>query len=90
VLKVCINAKLPEDFAIPTLVENYSSGVAMAFNEGAVNHTCNISKVNGKIESQNPYPVENSNFYVCSSSASNVKFHDEDNYQNLLSIMNSL
>lgn len=48
-MKVCVNAKLPEDFAIPIPVENYSSSVAIAFNEGAVKHVCFISKINDRI-----------------------------------------
>lgn len=49
VLKVCVNAKLPEDFAIPIPVGNYSSSAAIAFNECAVKHVCFIFQVSDKI-----------------------------------------
>ena len=38
--EVCVYAKLPRSFQIPTPVGNYSPDWAIAFNKGTVKHLC--------------------------------------------------
>ena len=88
-------AKLPKGFHIPTPVGNYSPDWAIAFNEGAVKHIYFIAETKGTMESLNLRPIEQAKISCAKKlfneiSTSNVKYHDVDSYQSLLTIMNKI
>lgn len=90
--EVCVYAKLPKGFSIPTPVGNYSPDWAIAFNEGTVKHIYFIAETKGTMESMNLRPIEQAKI-ACAKrlfnqlSTSKVKYHDVDSYQSLLDIM---
>lgn len=93
--EVCVYAKLPKGFAIPTPVGNYSPDWAIAFNEETVKHIYFIAETKGTMESLNLRPIEQAKIACAKKlfndiSTSNVRYHDVDSYQTLLNIMNSL
>src|SRR5690606_11932407 len=93
--EVCVYAKLPRGFAIPTPVGNYSPDWAIAFNEGSVKHIFFIAETKGTMESMNLRPIEQAKIACAKKlfneiSTSKVKYHDVDSYQSLLDIMGKL
>ncbi len=93
--EVCVYAKLPKGFAIPTPVGNYSPDWAIAFNKDSVKHIFFVAETKGTMESLNLRPIEQAKISCAKKlfnemSTSNVKYHDVDSYQNLLAIMNTL
>ena len=93
--EVCVYAKLPKGFHIPTPVGNYSPDWAIAFNEGSVKHIYFVAETKGTMESLNLRPIEQAKIACAKKlfneiSTSNVKYHDVDSYQSLLTIMNKL
>jgi len=93
--EVCVYAKLPRGFAIPTPVGNYSPDWAIAFNAGSVKHIYFIAETKGTMDSLSLKPIEQAKIDCAKKlfnelSTSNVKYHNVDSYQNLLSVMNSL
>lgn len=93
--EVCVYAKLPKGFAIPTPVGNYSPDWAIAFNEGSVKHIYFIAETKGTMESLNLRPIEQAKISCAKKlfneiSTSKVKYHDVDSYQHLLDIMSKL
>ena len=93
--EVCVYAKLPKGFAIPTPVGNYSPDWAIAFYEGTVKHIYFIAETKGTMESLNLRPIEQAKIKCAKKlfnhlSASKVKYHDVDSYQSLLNIMGKL
>ncbi|WP_209124473.1 type III restriction-modification system endonuclease [Alkalihalobacillus sp. BA299] len=93
--EVCVYAKLPKGFAIPTPVGSYSPDWAIAFNKGSVKHIYFIAETKGTMESLNLRPIEQAKI-ACAKrlfnqiSTSKVKYHDVDSYQSLLNIMGKL
>lgn len=93
--EVCVYAKLPKGFHIPTPVGNYSPDWAIAFNEGMVKHIYFIAETKGTMESLNLRPIEQAKISCAKKlfneiSTSKVKYHDVDSYQSLLNIMNAI
>ena len=93
--EVCVYAKLPRTFHIPTPVGNYSPDWAIAFYEGMVKHIFFVAETKGTMESLELRPIEQAKINCAKKlfnemSTSNVKYHDVDSYQSLLNIMNSL
>ena len=93
--EVCVYAKLPKGFHIPTPVGNYSPDWAIAFNEGTVKHIFFVAETKGTMDSLNLRPIEQAKIACAKKlfneiSTSHVKYHDVDSYQSLLTIMNSL
>ncbi len=93
--EVCVYAKLPRGFHIPTPVGNYSPDWAIAFNEGTVKHIFFVAETKGTMESLSLKPIEKAKISCARRlfneiSTENVKYHDVDSYQSLLNIMNSL
>ena len=93
--EVCVYAKLPRTFHIPTPVGNYSPDWAIAFYEGTVKHIFFVAETKGTMESLELRPIEQAKINCAKKlfnemSTSNVKYHDVDSYQSLLNIMNSL
>lgn len=93
--EVCVYAKLPRGFHIPTPVGNYSPDWAIAFNEGSVKHIYFVAETKGTMESLNLRPIEQAKISCAKKlfneiSTNKVKYHDVDSYQSLLNIMNSI
>ena len=93
--EVCVYAKLPKGFAIPTPVGNYSPDWAIAFNEGTVKHIYFIAETKGTMDSLSLKPIERAKIDCAKKlfnelSTSKVKYHNVDSYQNLLVVMNTL
>lgn len=93
--EVCVYAKLPRTFKIPTPVGNYSPDWAIAFYEGTVKHIFFVAETKGTMESLNLRPIEQAKIACAKKlfnemSTSNVRYHDVDSYQSLLNVMKSL
>ena len=93
--EVCVYAKLPKGFAIPTPVGNYSPDWAIAFYEGAVKHIYFIAETKGSMESMHLRKIEDAKIKCAKRlfnelSTSKVKYHEVDSYQTLLNVMNGL
>lgn len=93
--EVCVYAKLPRTFQIPTPVGNYSPDWAIAFYEGTVKHIFFIAETKGTMESLELRPIEQAKISCAKKlfnemSNSKVVYHDVDSYQSLLDIMNSI
>ena len=93
--EVCVYAKLPRTFKIPTPVGNYSPDWAIAFYEGTVKHIFFVAETKGTMESLNLRPIEQAKISCAKKlfnemSTSNVRYYDVDSYQSLLNVMESL
>lgn len=90
--EVCVYAKLPKGFAIPTPVGNYSPDWAIAFYEGKVKHIFFIAETKGTMESLNLRHIEQAKISCAKKlfndiSTSNVRYDAVDSYQGLLDIV---
>jgi type III restriction enzyme len=93
--EVCVYAKLPRGFHIPTPMDNYNPDWAIAFNEGSVKHIYFIAETKGTLSSLELRPIEQAKIRCARKlfnelSTSYVKYHDVTSYQELLDIMGSL
>ncbi len=93
--EVCVYAKLPRGFSIPTPVGNYSPDWAIAFYAGTVKHIFFIAETKGTMESMNLRPIEQAKIACAKKlfneiSTEDVVYHDVDSYQSLLNIMERL
>ena len=93
--EVCVYAKLPRTFQIPTPMGNYSPDWAIAFYEDKVKHIFFVAETKGTMESLELRPIEQAKISCAKKlfnemSTSNVVYHEVDSYQNLLNIMNSI
>ncbi len=93
--EVCVYAKLPRSFQIPTPVGNYAPDWAIAFNKGAVKHIFFIAETKGSMDSMQLKEVERAKIGCAEKlfnnlSTSNVRYHKVDSYQTLLDIMKSM
>jgi type III restriction enzyme len=96
--EVCVYAKLPrgpKGFYIPTPVGNYTPDWAIAFKRGAVKHIFFIAETKGTMDSLNLRAIEQAKISCAKKlfnemSTSKIKYHEVDNYQNLLDIMQTL
>ena len=89
------HSALPKGFHIPTPVGNYSPDWAIAFNDGSVKHIYFIAETKGTMDSLELRPIEQAKIACAKKlfneiSTSNVRYHDVDSYQSLLTIMNKL
>lgn len=96
--EVVVYAKLPRGprgFYIPTPVGKYSPDWAISFKKGAIKHIFFIAETKGTMDSLQLRPIEQAKI-ICAKklfnelSTSEVKYHDVDTYQNLLSVIDSL
>ncbi len=90
--EVCVYAKLPRGFAIPTPVGNYSPDWAIAFYEGKVKHIFFIAETKGTMESLDLRPIEQAKISCAKKlfndiSTGNVRYDAVDSYQSLLDIV---
>lgn len=93
--EVCVYAKLPRSFQIPTPVGNYSPDWAIAFNQGTVKHIYFIAETKGSMDSMQLKPVEKAKIDCAEKlfndvSSSNVRYHKVDSYERLLDIMKDI
>lgn len=93
--EVCVYAKLPKSFSIPTPVGNYSPDWAIAFHAGTVKHIFFIAETKGTMESLQLRPIEQAKIACAKKlfneiSTDDVVYHDVDSYQSLLNIMEKL
>lgn len=93
--EVCVYAKLPKGFAIPTPVGSYSPDWAIVFKEGTVKHIYFVAETKGTMESLQLRPIEKAKISCARKlfneiSTDNVVYHDVDSYQSLLNIMPSI
>ena len=93
--EVCVYAKLPRAFRIPTPVGNYLPDWAIVFNKGTVRHIFSVAETKGAMESSELRPIEQAKI-ACAKKLFNemfggdVVYHEVDGYQSLLDIMNSI
>ena len=93
--EVCVYAKLPRAFQIPTPVGNYSPDWAIAFYEGTVKHIFFVAETKGSMDSLELRPIEQAKIACAKKlfreiSTNKVVYHEVDSYQNLLDIMKSV
>lgn len=92
--EVCVYAKLPKGFYIPTPMGNYSPDWAIAFKEGTVKHIYFIAETKGGLGLE-LRPVEDAKIQCAKKlfnkmSTSQVRYEAVTSYQDLLSKMNGL
>ncbi|NBI68111.1 restriction endonuclease subunit R [Pseudoflavonifractor sp. 60] len=90
--EVCVYAKLPKGFSIPTPVGNYSPDWAIAFYKGSVKHIFFIAETKGTMESLNLKPIERAKIQCAKRlfaqlSDCCVVYDVVKTYQDLLNIM---
>ena len=90
--EVCVYAKLPRSFQIPTPVGNYAPDWAIAFNKGTVKHIFFIAETKGSLESMELRGVEKAKI-ACArklfndASTSSVRYGAISKYEELLDII---
>ncbi|WP_449315263.1 restriction endonuclease [Rubneribacter sp.] len=93
--EVCVYAKLPRSFQIPTPVGNYAPDWAIAFNKGAVRHVFFIAETKGSMGSMHLDTVENAKVACAKKvfnelSTSDVRYHEVSNYDDLLMVIQGI
>ena len=93
--EVCVYAKLPKNFYIPTPVGNYSPDWAIAFNEGSVKHIYFLAETKGSLDSLQMRAVESAKIECAKKlfnkmSTSTVRYENVTGYADLLNKMSSL
>ena len=93
--EVCVYAKLPKGFHIPTPVGNYSPDWAIAFYEGTVKHIFFIAETKGSMDSFNLRPIEKAKTDCAKKlfnevSGSKVRYDVVNDYQRLLDVIRIL
>lgn len=95
--EVCVYAKLPRSFQIPTPVGNYAPDWAIAFNDGyGIKHIYFVAETKGTMDSLELRGIEKAKtdcvrtLFNKIKLANKVRYEVIDNYQTLLSIMNSI
>lgn len=91
--EVCVYAKLPRGFQIPTPVGNYSPDWAIAFNDSyGIKHIYFIAETKGTLESLQLRPIEQAKIKCARKlfnelSTNAVRYHDVVDYQQMLDII---
>lgn len=90
--EVCVYAKLPKGFFIPTPVGNYSPDWAIAFYEGTVKHIYFVAETKGSMDTLNINAIERSKIDCAKKlfgklSSSDIIYEHITSYQDLLNIM---
>jgi type III restriction enzyme len=89
--EVCVYAKLPRSFQIPTPVGNYAPDWAIAFNKGTVKHIFFIAETKGSLGMQlrgvEQAKIECARKLFNDVSTSNVRFGAITKYEELLNII---
>lgn len=94
-MEVCVYAKLPKTFKIPTPVGNYSPDWAIAFNKGAVKHIFFIAETKGSMNSMDLRPIEKAKIECAKAlfnniETSNVRYYNVTDYETLLTVMKDI
>ncbi len=90
--EVCVYAKLPRSFQIPTPVGNYAPDWAIAFNKGTVKHIFFIAETKGSLDSMELRGVEKAKI-ACArklfndASTSEVRYDTVDSFEELRNIV---
>ncbi len=94
--EVCVYARLPRTFKIPTPVGNYAPDWAIAFHDNmGVKHIFFIAETKGSMNSMQLKGVERAKIKCAKKlfneiSTSKVRYHEVDSYDNLLEVMEKL
>ena len=94
--EVCVYAKLPRSFQIPTPVGNYAPDWAIAFNDNAgIKHIYFVAETKGAMSSLELRPIEQAKIKCARKlfnelSTSKVRYHDVTSYDDLLNVMKSI
>ena len=93
--EVCVYAKLPRAFQIPTPIGNYAPDWAIAFNKGTVKHIFFIAETKGSMGTLELRGVEKAKIECAEKlfnnvSTSYVRYHQVKSYQELLDVMKTI
>ena len=94
--EVCVYARLPRSFQIPTPVGDYEPDWAIAFNDNmGVRHIFFIAETKGSMESMQLKGVELAKIECAKKlfnniSTSKVRYHEVTDYSTMLDVINSL
>ena len=94
--EVCVYAKLPRSFQIPTPVGNYAPDWAIAFNDNmGVKHIFFVAETKGSLKSMDLKGAEKAKIECAKKlfnniSSGKVRYHEVTNYQNMLDEINSM
>lgn len=93
--EVCVYAKMPRTFKIPTPVGEYAPDWAIAFNEGAVRHIYFIAETKGTMDSMELSTVEQTKIACAKKvfnelSTSQVRYHEVSTYDELLAVIQGM
>ena len=86
--EVCVYARLPRGFTIPTPVGNYAPDWAVAFHEGTVRHIFFVAETKGSMDTLHLDAVENAKIACAEKlfnemSAEGVKYHQVATYDDM-------
>ncbi len=99
--EVCVYAKLPRTFQIPTPIGNYAPDWAIAFKEGSVKYIFFVAETKGSMNGKEYRDIEKAKI-ACAKKLfnnkedglakyhPNVRYHNVDSYQKLLDVMTSI
>ncbi|RDB69445.1 DEAD/DEAH box helicase family protein [Eggerthella sinensis] len=93
--EVCVYARLPRGFKIPTPVGDYAPDWAIAFNKGAVRHVFFIAETKGSMDTMQLDVVENSKIACAKKlfnemSTEGVRYHQVATYDELLGLIGNM
>ena len=94
--EVCVYARLPRTFQIPTPVGNYAPDWAIAFNDNmGVKHIFFIAETKGSMDSMQLKGVEKAKIECAKKlfnemSTNNVRYHEVTDYETMLNEINAL
>ena len=91
--EVCVYAKLPRSFQIPTPVGNYAPDWAIAFNEGTVKHIYFVAETKGSLKGMELRGVEKAKTDCARKlfdriSDGQVRYGVVDSYEALMNLVN--
>ena len=94
--EVCVYAKLPRSFQIPTPVGNYAPDWAIAFNDNmGIKHVFFIAETKGSMDSMQLKGVEKAKIDCAKKlfnnlSTSNVRYHEVESFQTMLDLIKAM
>ena len=93
---MCVYAKLPRSFQIPTPVGNYAPDWAIAFNDNmGIKHVFFIAETKGSMDSMQLKGVEKAKIDCAKKlfnnlSTSNVRYHEVESFQTMLDLIKAI
>lgn len=93
--EVCVYAKLPRSFQIPTPVGNYAPDWAIAFKKGTVKHIFFVAETKGSMDSMEFRGIEKAKIACAKKlfneiSDSDLRYHEVDSYEELMDVMQKM